>query len=362
MSKTDIQLVTLINEGKSINEICEHLMLSRNKVYKKLLNLKNNGYTILREYCYNGDIYYKQINDTINQNENSVTIKMEENENKFTAVVISDLHIGCDKQRLDLLDQIYDYCINNNINIILNTGDIVDGWFGQNKKINKNIELQLEYLLKKYPFDKNILNFICLGNHDVDSLKNFGINLKTLLNNYRHDLVAFASERGIVNIKNDKIVLCHQLGNNQISHSTLNNSIILEGHHHKFSTSFNHVLKNNLIFVPSLSDIYINKYIPLASALVINFDLENGLFTHGVISQLISNGNNFVKINEIKFCNLHTKNKTSQANHSQINNEKTTTDQENLDKPKAYNKNDEFERMMDAFNKQDKLHKKYKYE
>lgn len=314
MIKSDVELIKLIQENKSINEICDILNCNRNKIYKKLLNLKNSGYTINQNYFYNGDIKYKLVKGRNFIDKNNVTIKMENTENKFCAMIISDLHIGSDKQRLDLLYQVYNYCAKNSINIILNTGDIVDGWIGTNKKINKDLEHQLNYLLKKYPFDKNILNFICLGNHDVDSYNKYGINLKVLLENYRHDLVAFGARMGTINIKNDNIILCHQTGSEQINLNNIENSIIFEGHHHKFATSYNHSLNNNLIYVPSLSDIYINKQITTPSALIIEFDLEANVFTHGIISQLISNGNSLIKINEIRLSNLHRKQNKNQSN------------------------------------------------
>lgn len=376
MSKVEMHLIELITQNKSLNEICDLLNLSHRQLYKHILNLKNNGYTIMRNYYYDGNIFYEKINDSSELSDNTITINMNDNQNKFRAIVISDQHIGCNKQRLDLINQIYDYCVKNNINIILNTGDLIDGWIGPNKKVNKDIEHQLAYLLKRYPFDRNILNFICLGNHDVNSLKEFGINLKTILENYRHDLIAFASGQGQINIKNDQISMCHQLDHKAPNLGNFKNSIILDGHHHKFATSFNHNLKNHLIFVPSLSDIYTDKTIKIPSALVIDFDLENGFFTHGVISQLISDDNQFIKINEIRLSNLHSKNiksstskkiSSQSTNQNTINKENleqtsTIANDENSNNPKIYSKSNDFERMLADFTKNDQLRKKNKYE
>lgn len=355
MTKIEVQLINLINENKSINEICEILNFSRNQVYKRLLNLKNNGYTIKNMYYYNGDIKYKLIHGHLYFEENTTSIEMKKNENIFRAIVISDLHIGCDKQRLDLLDQVYNYCIKNNINIILNAGDLVDGWFGQNKKINKDIEHQLHYLLKKYPFDKNILNFICLGNHDSNSYQKFGINLKTLLTNYRHDLISFASGIGHINVKNDDIVICHPLNHNKSKFNEINDSIIFKGHHHRFASNFNEYFYNHIICVPSLSNIFLNNEFPLPSALTIEFNIGNhGKFNEGVVSQLISLNNELIKINEIKISNFHkkenmsnnVKKKNKNINNKNNNDLDTTitkkdtliSSEENSEQPKIYSK------------------------
>lgn len=39
------------------------------------------------------------------------------------------------------------------------------GIFGKNTRID-NIDEQLAYIMKKYPFDKSIINFGVLGDHD----------------------------------------------------------------------------------------------------------------------------------------------------------------------------------------------------
>ncbi len=50
-----------------------------------------------------------------------------------------------------IMDRIYNYCISNNIHIIFFGGDLVDGTFGKNTRID-NIDEQLAYIMKKYPF------------------------------------------------------------------------------------------------------------------------------------------------------------------------------------------------------------------
>lgn len=393
MSKIDLQLIELIKQNKTLNEICDILNLTNKQVYRHLLNLKNYGYTFLRDYYYDGNIAYKQIIGAYSPEKDTTEILMNKNDKIFKAIVLSDLHIGCDKQRLDLLNQIYDYYIKNGINIILNTGDLVDGWIGQNKKINKDINHQLDYLIKKYPFDKNILNFICLGNHDVHSFNKFGINLKFLLLNYRHDLIALSSGTSYINVKNENIIMKHALNYNKPALGQINNSIILEGHHHKFLTNFNKKANNYHIFTPSLSEIYINNVLTLPSALEIQFSFTNkGKFKDGRIMQLISTGNEMVRVNEFeikdfnhdeKIIEKHNKNKQDENISTLTNTDKTPkiphegkitiapTERETDDiivsaepkpKVKSYTKNNDFENLLKEFKKQDRSRKKNKYE
>lgn len=59
-------------------------------------------------------------------------------ENNLKLLVISDLHFGNELERIDLVNRAYNYCIKNNIHIILCTGDIVDGSYssGVQKSVN----------------------------------------------------------------------------------------------------------------------------------------------------------------------------------------------------------------------------------
>ena len=68
--------------------------------------------------------------------------------------------------------------IKNNIHIILIIGDYIDGIkIGrQESKMHTDPLEQMEYASKIYPFDSNIVNFLALGNHDIDPLVSFGID------------------------------------------------------------------------------------------------------------------------------------------------------------------------------------------
>ena len=60
------------------------------------------------------------------------------------------------------------------LHIIINGGDLIDGSFSKGvQKIDDPI-CQLDYVIKNYPFDKRILNLICLGNHDFFFIQVWG--------------------------------------------------------------------------------------------------------------------------------------------------------------------------------------------
>ena len=135
MSDLTIQLLRLINEGKTLNEISEILNISHKKIFNYLTMIKNTGYDFKRNYYSNGDIIYTpEVRYNVPAS-NEVNLLMSQNDETLRAVVI----------------------------------------------------------------------------HDISPLKVYGQNLMTILNNYRHDLVTIGYCEGLINVKNEAIVLSHPI-------------------------------------------------------------------------------------------------------------------------------------------------------
>lgn len=293
MTDINLKLIKLIEEGKTINEITDELKMSNKQILRRLNDIKMDGINYFRNYQFTGDITF-ELNKTYNNGSKNITnIKMKK-EDEFKAVIISDLHIGSELERLDLMYKVYDYCINNNVHIIINAGDLVEG-MNNYSFVEKEVYLnQIEHLLKDHPYDKNILNFICLGNHDVDSLRKDGINLAKILLNNRFDLVPIGFGKGILKIKNDFIYVLHPTAGVDLTVDT--NNLILRGHSHKLKT----IYENNqfTFYVPSLSDIKQVGSSNVPTFLELNIKFSNGLFKKGYISTLI------IQDKIYKFCEI----------------------------------------------------------
>lgn len=320
MNDTNSIILQMIRENKSVNEIVEKTGLSHKRLFFRLNLLKLKGYEYKMKYYYSGDIVYQLINDVNSYGKKDTTIITSKEDNEFRAMVISDLHFGNTKQRLDLLNQVYDYCAKKGIHIILNLGDIIDGVNLGSKKDITSFEEQIEYAIKKYPFDKNIINFLCLGNHDYDSLKSTGQNLALALSSRRHDLVTVGYGTGIINIKNDQIIMRHPTTPSTESNNIFNNKIILSGHSHltKYTTSPDGSLKIN---VPSLSDLDLNNEI-LPGALVVNFKFSGGYFNVAEVFQLLFSNNKIYKVSETNFNISKGKDLTSRIVNNEEDKEK----------------------------------------
>ena len=152
------QLLQLIKEGKNNREICEILNISFNQLNDELLELKTQGIKYFRKYYSDGSIKYNKISSLKKLNENiNKTIITDNKENNMKFLLISDLHFGNELANLGLIDRAYNYCIKNGINIILCGGDFIDGSFSKGSQKITDLYDQIEYFIKNYPQDKNIL-------------------------------------------------------------------------------------------------------------------------------------------------------------------------------------------------------------
>ena len=282
MSEVTVKLLKLINEGKTVNEIAGALNLSNKSIYNLLATIRNKGFDFIRKYYHDGNIVYSPKKCYSNQSDGKVDIII--NEDIFKAIVISDIHFGSSFERLDALNKIYDYCISKNIHIIIVCGDLIDGYLGWNDKKISNGSEQIDYLLKNYPFDKNILNFAVLGDHDESVLETVGQDLAVVLNSYRHDIVVLGYNEGQIGIKKDILTVKHgkKIG-------TLNKGLVLSGHSHSPFIK----QSNQLCFVniPSLSNLNFSREsreklsIPYAYSMTI--ELKDGLFSNVLLKNLI---------------------------------------------------------------------------
>lgn len=304
MTEINKQLLNMIIQNKTLNEISEKMKLTHKQIYRRLLLLQNNGYIIDRKYYYSGDIVYNlqlSLSNTKDESieKNEIDIITSPNDSSFKALLISDLHLGSEKESLDALDKVYNYCINESINIIINGGDLIDGMASfYPKKINK-LEEQINYALKVYPFDKNILNLIVLGNHDIELFTNTSIDMKKLIYNKRHDIIPIGYREGKINIKNDFIIVHHHIPDCIYNNNDMkNNKITLYGHSH----TSNYITNGHTshIYIPTLSNLKTQpEGIDIPRAIKMNIEFYNGIIVGGTFENLLI-ADKIYKINTFK--------------------------------------------------------------
>lgn len=301
-------LLQLIKEGKNNREICEIFNISFNQLYDELLRLKTKGVKYSRKYYSDGSIKYNKIKKLKKLNENvNKTIITDNQENNMKFLLISDLHFGNEFENLGLIDRAYNYCIKNGINIILCGGDFIDGSFSKSPQKITDLYDQIEYFIKNYPQDKNILTFGVAGDHDFSTLKRASLDIIEICNNRRHDIIIGGYNNAEINIKNDKIHLFHNILGGRMHSAQA--PIILCGHLHKYMTQ----QKNNSLYItlPTLSNI--NQQMP--SALELDVSFSKGYISSAVIKHLYFGTQDFV-LSESEFNLLNERN----SNNNEIKN------------------------------------------
>lgn len=267
IKSNDIVLVLmgLLQKGKDTEEICNILKIDNKMLYKLLLELKNKGVKFTKEYSIGGDIHYKFINKIADLKQKAKTIIVPKSVNSVKILAISDLHFGNQKERLDLVDRAYNYCIKNDIHLIFCGGDIIDGAYSKEvQKITNSYE-QAEYLIEKYPYDKSILTFAVGGDHDFSAFYRESIDIIEICDNYRHDIVIGNYNNAIINMKKDKIQLYHYIKGGVVLKAYA--SLMLHGHMHDFGLRMQQDRLN--VTLPSLSDIA--NTLPSALEITLNF-------------------------------------------------------------------------------------------
>ena len=269
------ELLNLLRRGYTFDEVSQMLDISLKKL-SYYFNISEQKKGIFKKGYSNGAISY----DTLNKSNVLITDK-EENKIKF--MVISDQHFGSCHDNVNLINLIYDYAVKNNIHIILNLGDLLDGNVGPDKK--KVIPpKQVEYMLKNYPYEKNIINYLLLGNHDYNVISDYGINIMGTIDKNRFDFINVGCGEGSLIIKNDQLILQHPLPNNKdIQMGNYNKNIILRGHGHQAKVYEDN---NNLyLYVPSLSDLNFNK-VKFPGSLVLTIKMKDGLIQSILVEEL----------------------------------------------------------------------------
>ncbi|MBR6690951.1 MAG: metallophosphoesterase family protein [Bacilli bacterium] len=284
MTEVNKKIIELISKNKSMKEICNILNLSEKQLYIRIKQIINYGYLLKPNYLYNSDICYTIEKDNNNIYRNRINIEMPRNVNLFRCLVISDTHIGSVDSNIKLLDIVYDYAVKNGINIILNCGDSIEGDYTSAQKNIKDLHSQLEYFIKKYPYDKSIKNFMILGNHDYHSLHNNGLDISTAIKNSRYDIIPIGYGQGNVNVKNDNIILFHKLydGFKPIINGE---KIVLSGHSHMMKTKLRDIF---WIGIPTLSYQSNDKTKNVIPGFVdLSIDMENNRFEYAEAKHLI---------------------------------------------------------------------------
>ncbi len=242
------------------------MKIDNQKLLQKLNELKSIiKKDITKKYKADGTINYSFSNNEINYDKEIIPL-----DNRLRILAISDLHIGNELERPDLLYRAFNYCTKEGIYLIMCCGDILDGTYTSGKQNITDVYKQLNRFIKLYPYDDNILTFALAGDHDESILTKFKIDIVSACENHHPDIIISNYGNDDINVSNDTLHLFHKGNLKKLKKS--NGRVILCGHNHQFKTAIYGEKLN--INVPTLSDITEN----LPSTLDIELFLNNKKF------------------------------------------------------------------------------------
>ena len=151
---------------------------------------------------------------------------------------------------------VYEYASKNNISTIFSCGDMLEEIHSCDDKKIKDIYEQVEELITKYPYDKNINNFGILGNHEYHFLYYDNIDILKRINDSRYDIVLIGYGDGLIKIKNDSILLHHDLSIINNRDIETDSKIVLLGHGHMMKSKFYDKLH---LCIPPISYVFPDK-------------------------------------------------------------------------------------------------------
>ncbi len=281
------RLLDLIKENIKTEDICQQLNINKEQLKNRLFALKRSGFNIQREFFYDGTQRY-----ILSKKPPTSPVRIYDvQENLFRALAISDLHIGSKFDNLSYLEMAYEYCLQNDIHIIINGGDLIQGTLGP-RRFSK-LEEQILFLLENYPYDEQILNFIVLGNHDADLISVIGMDLHTILTENRLDLISLGYGVQKLAIGEENITLAHTA----LDLRNVYGRLKITGHGHRFQFKVKH--NEPSLFLPTLSDDVKDGFLP--GMVEIDLLLKEGCFRKGVFRHFVIQGNKFVPASNIVF-------------------------------------------------------------
>lgn len=279
------KIIEYINNNVPIDVIKKELNLSNKQLMYYFRLIKNRGFNLTKKVFNDGSVIFDYNKLFNNDFKNINGIYTKNDENSFRCLVISDLHFFHKNDSIKSINSVFDYCVKNNIKVILLCGDLINGLY----KDNISIEKEASKFIELYPSEESINTLCLLGNHDYNYLKNTNIDFGRFIDERRSDILPLGYGCSPLGLKKDYIIMRHKIeslsefdGNFDNYHKS---KITLSGHSHFYKT------KGNNIHVPSLSNVYtynqINDIYFTPQALDLQIQFSKNMINSVIVDHLI---------------------------------------------------------------------------
>ena len=171
-------------------------------------------------------------------------IKIKDNK----LIIISDTHFGSKYDNYKYIDMVYEFASKYGYKNILHGGDLIQGDIPIAREGLEIVSDQANDLVKNYPYDKNINNYILLGNHDCFIYRNMFGSLDIM--RQRNDINLLGIRYAYINWYNHLISISHHVKKRKykLDYPKAESLINFHGHRHEL-----HIIESH-VFLPTLSD------------------------------------------------------------------------------------------------------------
>lgn len=200
------KIIKMISNNTPTDKILSTLRISREELYGYLAEIKRMGYVLCKE-----ENYYFETDPMKLTVPSKNVFDLNVGSKYLKALVISDTHLGSIEDRVDIIDNLFEYCAKNSIRYIFHCGDFINGVKHDNifrSKHKTNIE-EIQYALKEYPYDKDIKTLLVLGNHDAVPLKKDAIDIRKFITRNRKDIICLGYRFARIMMSGESIALYH---------------------------------------------------------------------------------------------------------------------------------------------------------
>lgn len=276
------RLLEMLKKGCYLTDLRNELKISDSSIANVLDIIEQKGYPI------NRTVGSKGVRFSLDR-----TIKLYHQYrfqgDSLKILLISDTHLGCIYDRVDILHNLFEYATMKGIKIVIHTGDFIEGVKYADRGCLKydNIDDMTKYAIKNYPKDKNINTYVLGGNHDLWSKQILNYDINDMLEAHRPDIITLGYTHGCIKLNRDFVFLEHSCSNgrgdntNEFEEYTdLEAAITLKGHTHIS------LIKEDplIIYIPCLYDNYKNR---LKGAWEAELHFEQGKITDIELSPLV---------------------------------------------------------------------------
>ena len=161
-------------------------------------------------------------------------------------LIISDTHLGSQKENIDYIKEAYKIAADKGINIAVHGGDLIQSTYAPIQTQYVDQFKQVEHVVKDYPEFPGFKTFVLFGNHDLNTFSKDPEYLKILQT--RKDLEVMGCKRAYLTWLGNMISIYHSAKRYRLSIPKVDCALDLKGHAHKLSTA------KNYIYIPSASD------------------------------------------------------------------------------------------------------------